>query len=647
MGERVARTLRDVIEYCDNQRLKEIFKQRVDEAEKLLDGLFKLKDCVTLPYFTPHDASHCKALENYLNQIIWGTEGQPVTLREHDFVPTPEEAMYLLSAACLHDIGMMFGIFHGEKPGELAGDTPRVIRLRDEHEIRTLKYIHDEWRLHAWDDEHEKALLSELCKYHRRHHPINTFDPAQITSKYDGKPVRLVVLAALLRLADACHEDQSRAPGRLMELYKSLGMPQEAAKYWERAKLITGVHFDHTNRRISLTGYCPPKFDFGLGEFDLREIIDIVREDIEEELRSVQPILLRYPNVYFGEVIAEISGSSAVDGENQYLAVWPYLLEKPGGSTEAAAALAQMLLFAVKDGQKNGNLGTAWQGSTLFPVMNKTQESRPFDFMIRNLCQGVRGILMKCPSDEAKCADALTEYLQGFLNGINESCRKIAERAPALIGPNDVLVVYGYCRDIAMFLETLKTKAKCNNTLYIVDYPQPVGKIQLGPSETKRMATFAGKLEFNEFRFLWLGALPQALRELTGKRPCKVLLGTHGVLKSKSLLCKVGSYMIANTAKQFGAQVIAFTEETKFLINGESDEEVASPERLFSSDKMCKRHPTMIDTLCLMPEIDLVPKELVDLVLAEKGAFPPDAVPIPAEQPTNGLVSEKKESNPA
>jgi len=105
--------------------------------------------------------------------------------------------------------------------------------------------------------------------------------------------------------------------------------------------------------------------------------------------------------------------------------------------------------------------------------------------------------------------------------------------------------------------------------------------------------------------------------------------------------------MIANTAKQFGAQVIAFTEETKFLINGESDEEVASPERLFSSDKMCKRHPTMIDTLCLMPEIDLVPKELVDLVLAEKGAFPPDAVPIPAEQPTNGLVSEKKESNPA
>jgi len=646
MGERVARTLRDVIEYCDNQRLKEIFKQRLDEAERLANGLFEREDCAPLPYFTPHGASHCKAVEEYLNQIIWGTEGQPVTLGEYDFVPTPEEAMYLLSAARLHDIGMMYGIFYGEKPADLAGDTPRVMRLRDEHEMRTVRYIQDEWNLFPWPA-YEKTLLSVVCKYHRWHHPISTFDPVQIISKHDGRGVRLVVLAALLRLADACHEDQSRAPGQLMTLYVSLGMPENARVHWEKAKLIPAVHFDHANRRITLTGCCPPKFNFGLGEFDLGEIIDVVRQDVEKELRSVQQVLLPYPNTYFGEVKSDIYRPDHLElhEEEQYMALWPYLLDKPSGSTEAAAALAQMLLFPVKEGNKSSNLGKAWQDNTLLAIMNKTQESRPFDFMIRNLCQGVRGILMKCPPDEAKSAEALTGYLQGFLNEINQSCRKIAELAPALIGPNDVLVVHGYCRDIAVFLESVKTKY--NNTLYIVDYPEPIGKIQLGPSETERMVTSAHKLKFNEFRLLSLGALPQALGELGGKRPCKVLVGTHGVLKSKDFLCKVGSYILAITAKKIGAQVIAFAEETKFLINGEPEQNVVSREKLFSSEKMCKRHPTMIDTLCLTPEIDLVPKELVDLVLTEKGAFEPDAVPIPAEQLTNAPVKEKKESNPA
>lgn len=643
MGQKAARTLRDVIEHYDNQNLKEILKKRLDEVERLANGLFELKDCVPLPYFTPHDASHCDSIEKYLNQIIWGTEGQPVTLSEYDFMPTPEEAMYLLSAAWSHDIGMRYGIFEGEKPADLAGDTARVMRLREEHEMRTVKYIHEEWKLFPWDD-YQKNLLSVICKYHRRHHPISTFEPARRVSRYDGRTIRLVVLAALLRLADACHEDQSRAPGCLMALYRSLGMPENARVHWERAKLIPAVHFDHTNRRIILTGCCLPKFDFGLGEFDLAEIIDIVREDVEEELHSVQQILLRYPNVYFGEVTAEIFPPSEIDEEKQYLAVWPYLLEKPRGSTEAAAALAQMFLIAVKEGKKTGNLGKAWQDNTLFPIMNKTQESRPVDFMIRNLCQGVKDILLK-PLSAAKLAKSLIKYLKGFLVEINQSCQKITEFAPDLIGANDVVVVHGYCRNIAEFLKTLKEK--CGNTLYIAGYQEPFAKVQLGPSENQRMVTFADELGFDKVRLVSLAALPQALEELKRKRTrCKVLLGTHGVLKTKGFLCKVGSCTIANTAKEFGAQVIAFAEERKFLTNGESEQEVASPEKLFSSDRMCERHPTMIDTMCLTPEIDLVGKELVDLVLTEKGAFPPDSIPVPTAKLINKRASEKKESNP-
>jgi len=631
------RSLRDTV------KLDDACTRKFDQAERLAKSIFERDDCVPLPYFTPHEASHCEAVEKYLDQIIWG-RGEP---GPYDFVPTPEEATYLLSGVWLHDIGMMYGIREGENPNDLR-DYATVAELRRKHEVRTVRYIHEMWKWECTWSEEEKTLLTTICAYHRRHREISTLEPVRIASKYDAKPIRLVTLAALLRLADACHEDQSRAPGRLMELYKSLGMPQEAANHWERAKVIAAVVFDHTNRAITLRGYCPPEFKLhSLVKFDLGEIVEIVRQDVEEELRSVQQVLLRYPNTYFGEVKSDIFRPVRLelDQEEQYMALWPYLLDNPSGSTEAAAALAQMLLLAVRVAQKTGKFGKPWQDNTFSPIMNKTRESRPFDFMVRNLCRGVQNVLSGLPFD-AKSAESLRKYLEDFLNGVSESCRRLAEFGPTLVRPGDVLVVHGYCRNIASFLESLKPE--CNNMLYIVDYQEPLGKVGLGHNQNRKMTSFAKDAGFSEVRFISVPSLTQALNELKRKGiPCKVLLGTHGVLKSKALLCKVGSYMIANTAKQFGAQVIAFVEETKFLINGESDEHVASPEKLFSSQKMCKRHPEMIETMCLTPEIDLVPKELLDFLLTEKGAFEPDAVPIPAEQLTNAPVKEKKESNPA
>ena len=199
--ERDVRTLREMV------RLNPVCAQRFDEALRLANGLFKRDDCIQLPYYTPHDATHCEAVEKYLNQIIWGS----AEIGPCDFLPTPEEAMYLLSAAWLHDIGMLYGIFHGENAEDLAYHASRIHTVRNEHEMRSLKYIQNEWHLECWPSSQAKTWLSNICAFHRRHRPIGEFEPVQILSELDGRPIRLVVLAALLRLADACHEDQSRA----------------------------------------------------------------------------------------------------------------------------------------------------------------------------------------------------------------------------------------------------------------------------------------------------------------------------------------------------------------------------------------------------------------------------------------------------
>lgn len=213
--EKNVRTLRDMI------ALDESCARRFDEAERLARSLFTLEDCVPLPGFTQDGTDYCAAVERTLNQLIWGTqkeariagedailrqiiygiEKEPPIVIEDAFVPTPEEVMYLLSAAWLHDIGLIYGIFRGEKPGDLIEDTPKVMSLRNEHELRTVRYILEVWKLECGWSRDQKTWLSNVCIYHRRNRPIDTFDPVQIISKHDRRPVRLKVAATLLRTA--------------------------------------------------------------------------------------------------------------------------------------------------------------------------------------------------------------------------------------------------------------------------------------------------------------------------------------------------------------------------------------------------------------------------------------------------------------
>lgn len=600
--EKEAKTLREMIN-CNST-----CAQRFDEAERLAKSLFTRDDSVPLPYFTAHDASHSEAIEKNLNQIIWGTEKEPLSLTQYDFVPTPEEAMYLLSAAWLHDIGMWYGIREGEDPNDLK-DPAKVMELRREHEIRTVKYIHEVWRFECGWSPDEKTWLSNICAYHRRHRQIGTFEPSRIISRHDGRAVRLVALAALLRLADACHEDQSRAPGRLMALYVSLEMPKEAAVHWEKAKLITAVDFDHTNREIILTGQCPPKFDFGLGEFDLGEIVEIVRKDIDKELQSVQPILLPFPNVYFGEVKADIFTPfhSGLYEEKQYLALWPYLLDKSSNSTEAAAALVQVLLFCAEEGKRTGKFGVGWQ-EEIHDIVNKVTDSRPLDFMIMNICNDVRKIASS-PPKRAMSVHSLSKHIEEVMKTIKENCKRIADNARRIIEPGDVLVVYGHSTDIEKSLRNLEKQ----HSLYIVDCYSEATGTHLESDENKRIRDLAHELGFTEVRYLQLQALAQAVGELKrNNRSCKLLLSTHGVPKKGGFICKVGSYTLAAIAKKLKAKVVVFADDMKVLKNGIPDKEIARPEKLFSS-KECKQR--------LVPKMDLVPRSLVDFVVTEKDVF--------------------------
>jgi len=639
-AEKELRTLREMV------KRDGICARRFEEAEILAKSIFNEHSrYVPLPYFTPHGESHCQTVERYLDQIIWGTEKERLILGEHDFVPTPEEAMYLLSAAWLHDIGMMYGIFDHEAPAHLR-DSKKVTSLRAEHEDRTSKYIHDKWEYNChWTDD-EKTWLTNICLHHRRRHPISGC-PQTVNGTHANGPVRLAILAALLRLADACHVDQSRAPAPLMALYDSLGMPQEAVCRWETAKLISKVQFDHRNKMITLVGLCPPVFDFDLGSFDLGKIVEIVCGDIRAELQSVQQFLLPCHNTSFWEVTHKLYyvPSLKIHIEGQCLAMWPYLLHERTSSTEAAAALVQVLLFAVNEAEQARDFGDAWR-ETISSMIGETVKSRPFDFMIRNLRQDVEQKLSVLPVD-AKSAGGLAEYLQSFLKEIRQNCCKMAVYARDLVGPEDVIVVHGYSTNVAKLLK--KLRGQYTNALYVVDSYEPAERLSLGPDENKRMMTFTHTLGFDQVKFLPFPAFAQVLSELRRENiPCKLLLGTHGVLRNKGFLCKVGNHMLATTAKELGAEVIAFAEKRKFLLNGEDEADVAGPAKV-SPLEVATLQFAYGDTERVPPRVDFVTKDFVDQLVTEHGIETELVLaPTPDEKSVNNSAGGKnrKESNP-
>lgn len=576
------------------------------EAEALAKSIFEGKQYVPLPFYTEHGEGHCEMLEDYLDQIIWRKGEEP---SEHDFVPSPEEAMYLLSAIKLHDIGMWYGIFDNEHVEDLR-DINEVINLRNTHEFRTSRYIIEKWKdSHKWPDD-EKTWLSNICVFHRRAHPIISLDPHKINGRYTNVDVRFAVLAALLRLADACHVDKTRAPRPVMELYISLGMPQKAVCHWGKAELIREVNFDRIGRKITLTAYYPPKVDFDLGE-----VGEIVCGNVREELRSVEQTLSNYPNTSFTEVKHDAHYITALSFQQKRrcLALWPYLLSKPCSATEAATALSKMLLLAAEEGEDAGKLGVAWRRK-MFQIMRKTKESHPVDFMIRNLCKEVRKILSSIPKQAKSCRE-LTGHLRSFMKAVENNCKKMAVHTLKVIDPGEALVIYGYSTNI----EQLLTNLDKQHPLYIVDCYKPVST-PLGLDENKRIIECAQEHGFKEIRFLQLPSLAQALGELQwNKKPCKLLLGTHGVLKNGDLLCKVGSYTLAATAKKFDTRVIAFAEEMKSLKKGIPTQKIAGPEKLFTS-KEYKLRPEMSNVMYVEPKMDLVPRSLVDIVVTEKGA---------------------------
>lgn len=240
----------------------------------------------SLSYYTPHDVSHCEAVENNIYKVI---------AHEYYALLSEHERFYLIASAWLHDIGMYYESFNDCIKGE---------SLRAKHHIYSGIIISEHYTLlgvEFW----EVDILSTLARFHRKKEDINTCPEIMSANSIT---LRIQLLASYLRLADALHLDQTRTPPSAHAVALTYDMPYYSKIHWVRSRLVTGIDIDPKKSILNVhLKYPRNNIDTveSVREFNrkLYKIYnDFIIQELKDELDSVKDIFIENNITFYNKV---------------------------------------------------------------------------------------------------------------------------------------------------------------------------------------------------------------------------------------------------------------------------------------------------------------------------------------------------------
>jgi len=237
-------------------------------------------DNTLLDHYTKHDIDHSNRIIRYIDKIL---ECGNCTLNE-------DERFILLAAAYLHDIGMQFPTYADlprKNKDEYTREEKEMVREKH-HEISAkviLESVKPNSKISLGLEECREIypdLIATVSKYHRKL-PLDS-EELQDMPVETGKKVRLRLLAALLRLADALDQTRDRVN---MESLRRWDIPPESKIHWYTHYYVQSV--DIENGRINVCLTLPEKYN---GNTKIVEYFkNKVKETIKRHLSEVYTIL--------------------------------------------------------------------------------------------------------------------------------------------------------------------------------------------------------------------------------------------------------------------------------------------------------------------------------------------------------------------
>jgi len=282
------------------------YSQKLTQIRRAVEKL--IKDCeTTYPQpagFTPHGTEHLASVENIIHRLIPGPAVEDLGMRER---------FYLLASAWVHDVGMLRG---------LDGDPINILELSDDeirrtHHARAVTSITNHFsRLDV--DQSDVRVLALLARFHRRAEVLENC-PDKLT--VENKDVKVRLLAAYLRLADALDISERRSPFSDYAICLAYNIPISSKLHWIKSRLINGVSIEPQEHRIVIDFNEPYDSDlkdeiirhkisekeFPLLKQNLAGLRKMVIQDLADELDSVKNTLIRGKTTYFLDICERVT----------------------------------------------------------------------------------------------------------------------------------------------------------------------------------------------------------------------------------------------------------------------------------------------------------------------------------------------------
>ncbi len=422
------------------------YDKRISDIETAATNLWKGHKFSPF-FYTPHDTTHSKGVIEGIHKLI--PDAQKV-LSENEY-------FLLIASAWLHDIGMIPGLFQDDS--KVPDDKDEYLRIRASHHLRSREYIikeHNRFGL----SEKEAKMVGLICKYHRRREDIT-----EVSNLYD---IRLQVLAAYLRLADAIHIDSSRVE-EFQDLYNLLlaqGMPMESEMHWLRSFWIRSIEAKPDEAKIVV------HFDFSKDEKvnDLSIIIDNAIMDLTEELDSCKDTLIKAGISCFIEVDHkyELAASDITLAKIKQV-IAKLKMRYTASSSQLANIMIDTVNYLAVHYTGNDHEKIDMIKKYLETEVLEIRSDRPCHVLVSHIHKIVAGVIGDNNIDDEMKLELIDGKLKALSKERKKNTKIIAEHANSILADCGPILLFGYSSIIIEALDHLDPKAKENTAIYVLE----------------------------------------------------------------------------------------------------------------------------------------------------------------------------------
>ena len=426
--------------------------------------------------YTPHDASHCLAVEKMVKTLI----------KKSKVYLSDLEKFILFSAVWTHDLGMFENVARGFFDAKNILDDRSTQAIRDRHDEISAWYLSSKGgrilRIpNDGDGELKVAVdntlrnyaytINVISKFHRIKRDINDC-PRERFLKDEKIKIRL--LACLLRLGDTLHVDSSRFDRRLYDVLQIGQLDRSARLHWLKSYVVSNVYLDPKNETVFINIDLPESSKSSQSnevnwEEGSKNLQNAIINDIFDDVLAVRETFREYemptysmvkPNITFVPGYSE-EDRKEIEGIISDLGI----VFSPNTSKVIEKALDSITSLCNLKFERSEHFYN--QMDQLLQHLENVLELRPCHVGLRNVIEAVKDVFT-FPKDDIKnvtiaevkrCQEVIANKLDDIRDERKTYASKLYSKCNSdLLDKFENIIVFGYSEMVTRFLDKYGTR---------------------------------------------------------------------------------------------------------------------------------------------------------------------------------------------